>query len=218
MFCNSSRLLRSCHDHQVVYQCEQVERGPKCDSLVAPKICRPSLLGYVPRTEGIEESVSKQWQFRVGQIDQATKIENKDDRDVHRVRSDQQDPKKNDDWELNDCVCSEFVSSHVSHRGCCVRRSNRLQNGTDHGDRAVESGFRTEDAEVSRASDGSAVVLLEAAFGLAGGSTPAPPGYPTASDRATFRPREVSSMGIGPAKRPANHARPRRKPICDQIR
>ena len=59
-------------------------------------------------------------------------------------------------------------------------------NATDHGDRAVESGFRTEDAEVSRASDGSAVVLLEAALRLAGGSTPVPPGYPTATGRATF--------------------------------
>ena len=83
--------------------------------------------------------------------------------------------------------------------------SDRETNVADHGDRAADFGFRTEDAEVSRASDGSAVVLLEAAFGLAGGSTPAPPGYPTARDRATFRPRKSSSMGIGAAGTPANH-------------
>ena len=106
--------------------------------------------------------------------------------------------------------------SRLGCKGQTFRASST--NATDHGDRAVEFAFRTEDAEVSRASDGSPVVLLEAALELAAGSTPAPPGYPTATGRATFRPRKFSSMGIGATKTPANHARPRRNPICDQIR
>ena len=116
---------------------------------------------------------------------------------------------------------STSTSTSTAASGCVrVRLGSRIdrRNVADHGDRAVEFDFRTDDAEVSRASDGSAVVLLEAAHRLPGGPTPAPPGYPTASDRATFRPREVSSRGIGAARRPAIHACPRASEAASDLR
>ena len=106
------------------------------------------------------------------------------------------------------------TTGNRSRRECVGRETN----DRDQGDQAVEFGFKTEDAEVSRGSDGSAVVLLEAAHRLPGGPTPAPPGYPTASDRATFRPREVSSRGIGAARRPAIHTCPRASEAASDLR
>ena len=49
-----------------------------------------------------------------------------------------------------------------------MRHGSPRRNGTVNGDRAVELEFSTGDAEVSGRTHGSAVVLLEAAFRLAG--------------------------------------------------